>query len=95
MSEGRTKEQWENVARSYQKHITRLQEENEKLKAQIEEMEKEKCELLGIIQKKDNFIDKIKCCENCKYKQCGVKGIFKEAKEKDKTKTCDEWELAE
>lgn len=32
MSEGRTKEQWENVARSYQKHITRLQNQIEKMK---------------------------------------------------------------
>lgn len=32
MSEGRTKEQWESVARSYQKHITRLQNEVEKMK---------------------------------------------------------------
>lgn len=32
MSEGRTKEQWESIARSYQKHITRLQNEVEKMK---------------------------------------------------------------
>jgi hypothetical protein len=41
------------------------------------------------------LIEKMQCCENCKHKQCGMKEIFKEVKQKDKTKTCDEWELAE
>ena len=31
------------------------------------ELEKEKCELLGIIQAKDELIKKMKCCENCRH----------------------------
>lgn len=31
------------------------------------ELEKEKYELLGLIQAKDNLIEKIKCCYNCKF----------------------------
>lgn len=31
------------------------------------ENEQEKCELLGIIQQKDELIKKMKCCENCKH----------------------------
>lgn len=33
----------------------------------IERIEKEKCELLGIIQAKDEIIEKMKCCENCRH----------------------------
>lgn len=36
---------------------------------------------------------KMQCCENCKHKQCGMKEIYKEVKQKDKTKTCGEWDL--
>jgi hypothetical protein len=83
--------------------------EYQKLKAQIEEMEKEKCELLGIIQKKDNFIDKMKCCSNCKHGNEGEYDCFencssctvmycicpKTKEEMDWTDKCDNWELAE
>ena len=37
------------------------------LKAKIERIEKEKCELLGLIQAKDNLIEMMKCCATCKY----------------------------
>ena len=33
----------------------------------IKELEKEKCELLGLLQAKDKLIEKMKCCGNCKY----------------------------
>lgn len=33
----------------------------------IEELEKEKCELLGLIQAKDELIEKMKRCYNCKF----------------------------
>ena len=33
----------------------------------IAELEKEKCELLGLIQAKDKLIEKMKCCGNCKF----------------------------
>lgn len=38
------------------------------LKHRLSEVEKEKCELLGIIQQKDKLIDKMKCCDNCKHR---------------------------
>lgn len=48
--------------------------------SKITELEKEKCELLGIIQGKDKVIaelkvqnEKMKCCENCKNRK-GWKG---------------------
>lgn len=31
----------------------------------LRNLELEKCELLGIIQQKDELIKKMKCCENC------------------------------
>lgn len=37
------------------------------LKQENEQLKQEKCELLGIIQKKDELIKKMKCCENCKH----------------------------
>lgn len=33
----------------------------------IKELEKEKCELLGLIQAKDKLIEKMKRCYNCKF----------------------------
>ena len=33
----------------------------------IKELEKEKYELLGLIQAKDELIEKMKCCGNCKF----------------------------
>ena len=33
----------------------------------FEELEKEKCELLGLIQAKDKLIEKMKCCKNCEF----------------------------
>lgn len=34
---------------------------------EAEELEKEKCELLGIIRAKDELIKKMKSCYNCKF----------------------------
>lgn len=31
------------------------------------DLEQEKCELLGIIQQKDELIEKLICCGNCKH----------------------------
>lgn len=39
----------------------------------IKELEKEKCELLGIIQKKDELIKNLICCANCKH---GTQGDY-------------------
>lgn len=33
----------------------------------IVRLEKEKCELLGLIQEKDKLIEKMKCCKNCEF----------------------------
>lgn len=35
------------------------------LKQQVIHLEQEKCELLGIIQKKDELIQNMRCCYNC------------------------------
>ncbi len=34
----------------------------------VDRLEKEKCELLGIIQKKDEIIRKMRICDNCKHR---------------------------
>lgn len=34
---------------------------------QLEELKKEKCELLGLIQAKDKLIEKMKLCKNCEF----------------------------
>lgn len=50
-------------------------------------LEKEKCELLGLIQEKDEVINKMRNCANCKWKCTAIK-----------RKICinyDKWELAE
>lgn len=39
----------------------------DKYKAENEQLKLEKCELLGIIQKKDELINKLICCDNCKH----------------------------
>lgn len=60
----------ENIELEYQ--VDRLTEENEQLKLQAEklketnkQLEQEKCKLLGIIQKKDKLIQRMKTCYNC------------------------------
>lgn len=56
---------------------------------EVERLENDKCELLGIIQQKDELIKKMKCCGNCIYRgECDLSG-YKECKNFDK------WELAE
>ena len=43
------------------------------LKQQVIHLEQEKGELLGIIQKKDELIQKLQCCANCKH---GTQGEY-------------------
>lgn len=66
----------------------------------IKELEKEKCELLGLIQAKDEQIEKMKCCATCKYWK--YEYIQKYCKKRTGTPElagrffkCDKWELAE
>ena len=47
--------------------VMKVGKRNNELKAQVERLEKEKCELLGLIQEKDKLIEKMKCCENCRH----------------------------
>ena len=68
------------------------------LKAKIERIEKEKCELLGLIQAKDNLIEMMKCCATCKY--WNYKDIQKYCNKRTGTPEfagrlfkCDKWEL--
>ena len=62
----------------FEELITRMKNNNDileevkakclKMVAHVKNFEQEKCELLGIIQKKDELIEKLKCCENCKHR---------------------------
>ena len=63
--------------------VLKILKENEQLKL-------EKCELLGIIQKKDELIEKMKRCGNCKHhlRDCQNSLICVNNNHKD-------WELAE
>ena len=50
-----------------------------------EQLEKEKCELLGIIQEKDKVIEKMKLCANCsKWLYC---------KSELPTEVCKDWKM--
>ena len=53
----------------------------------VDNLEKEKCELLGLIQAKDKLIIKMKNCTNCKCKCTAIKHKI--------CKNYDKWELAE
>ena len=66
---------------------------------EFQRLEKEKCELLGIIQKKDELIRKMKCCDRCKH---WLKGLEMEILDKSKDElrepcnVCnnyDKWEI--
>lgn len=63
----------------------------------IKELEKEKCELLGLIQGKDKLIEKMKCCGNCKLLCFDYADLFCTGKDEyiDANEVCDKWELAE
>lgn len=62
---------------NFEELITRMKNNNDileevkakclKMVAHVKNLEQEKCELLGIIQKKDELIEKMKCCSNCKH----------------------------
>ena len=61
---------------------------------QIAELEKEKCELLGIIQAKDELIKKMKCCENCRH-YSRTYGHCYSYDEYQNCKSLSNWRLAE
>lgn len=52
---------WIKCAVSFENEVDDLAEWNRNL-------EKEKCELLGVVQQKDKLINKMKCCDNCKHR---------------------------
>lgn len=64
--------------------------EYQKVKKENEQLKQEKCELLGIIQSKDELIEKLICCGNCKHhlRDCQNSLICVNNNHKD-------WELAE
>ena len=45
----------------------KLQLSKTNLLRDVERLEKEKCELLGLIQAKDKLIEKMKRCKNCEF----------------------------
>ena len=65
---------------------------NHDLRKRVLELEKEKYELLGIIQGKDKAIEKMKCCNNCKLYQCEK---WKNNEINYHFNKCENWELAE
>ena len=66
---------------------------NKVIEEALSNLEKEKCELLGLIQAKDEQIEKMKCCSNCEHfnfnetNYCN-KGVFRE-----RQYVCGQWEL--
>lgn len=62
---------------------------------EIEEREKEKCELLGIVQKKDELIQKMKNCRNCKYWNVPHELCVYSMGDKEHYCRLRQWELAE
>lgn len=65
----------------------------EELKQQNEQLKQEKCELLGIIQQKDELIEKMKCCANCKkYRMLESQMTLKCLKNQRTNFCCNEWE---
>ena len=64
---------------------------NHDSRKRVLELEKEKYELLGIIQGKDKAIEKMKCCRNCEYfaelNYCS-KGVYMEHQY-----VCDKWKF--
>lgn len=65
----------------------------------VDLLEKEKCELLGIIQQKDEIIGKMKNCNNCKHKMIILMAdILEDEIKKEPCKSCndlDKWEIKE
>lgn len=59
------------------------------LKQQVIHLEQGKCELLGIIQKKDELIQKMKICYNCESHMDDAYDVCKTCHE------YSEWELAD
>lgn len=64
------------------------------LKQQVIHLEQEKCELLGIIQKKDELIQKMICCENCKHFSINAEDEYDCCKSYNCT-NFDKWEFAD
>ena len=62
----------------------------------IKELEKEKCELLGLIQAKDKLIKKMKSCGNCKWcsNQCCIENFENPISHRG-CENYSQWELAE
>ena len=88
------------------KRITELEKENTELRdnydqfkasaiPEIERLQKEKCELLGIIQEKDKVIEKMKCCGNCQHQYEGSYKNGIRCKDHLDEEVCDDWELKE
>ena len=83
---------WVKCAADFGSNVDELAEQNRNLT-------REKCELLGIIQKKDELIKKMKCCDRCKH---WLKGLEMEILDKSKDelrepcnvcKNYDKWEI--
>ena len=72
-----------------------IQEDVLKLRVENERLEQEKCELLGIIQKKDELIKKMKCCMVCSHYDFSTPNYCHKGIYRANQIVCDEWELAE
>ena len=85
----------------YFKKVKELEKENKTLEGCLlaeqehtQMLEKEKCELLGIIQEKDKVIEKMKCCLNCNFWKDKKYNVCREIKKLGKT-CCAFWKLKE
>ena len=64
--------------------------------SKLSRLEKEKCELLGLIQAKDKLIKKMKSCGNCKW--CSNQCCIEDFENPISYRGCEnysKWELAE
>ncbi len=65
----------------------------------VDRLEKEKCELLGIIQQKDEIIKKMRHCENCKHRLKALEMVVMDLDKDESREPCnvcenyDKWEI--
>ena len=85
---------WVKCAADFGSNVDELAKQNRNLT-------KEKCELLGIIQRKDEAIRKMKHCENCKHRLKALEMVVMDLDKDELREPCnvcnnyDKWEICE
>ncbi len=84
------------VEDSYRETLCNTELNLARVTQQLEELEKDKCELLGLIQEKDKLIEKMKSCGNCRW--CSNHCCIESFENPISYRGCEnysKWELAE